>query len=482
MRVALISMPVSTGFTDGMTIEPLGLEYVSAALTLDGHETAILDIAVHRMTRPVILRRLAQLRPDWVGFTVYAKNKDDVRSLAAEIKRRMRTRIVLGGPATVLSPELALEPAVDFVVLGDGEHAARELTRHLADGSVPLASIRGLAYARDGKLVRNKPREFNTDLDALPFPDRRFVAFSKYNTRLAYPCRPGVRQTAIITSRGCPYTCGFCVNPRIFGGRWAGRSPENVMEEIRLVRGHGIHHLNIVDEDLNVDRDRAARLYRLMAQEPDPIGWGCETAPCSLDVGLIDLMAAAGCRSVFLGIETGSPRLMKKLSKRVDLGHARALVERLHRHHIFTIGSFILGMPWEDAGSIRETIDFAKSLNLNIAAVGFHRPVRGSAFERFAVRNGLLPADYDENAEALRFTTPSHPTLHLGVEEVRRSSRRFMTEVYGRPAFVLAVGRRMLHAPSHAWAYVQLAQAVGAGILTDVLTRLPRGHSGTMSS
>ena len=243
---------------------------------------------------------------------------------------------------------LRLEPALDLVVLGEGEETACELVYaaegHGAGTPLALGHIAGLAWRDDQGMARESPRRQPlADLDSLPVPLR---------TNLVWPddVQPGFYQ-APITSRGCPYQCIYCAAPCLDQHRVRFHSVGRVVEEIAaLRRDHAVDYLFFHDSVFTLNRRRTIDLCQEVIERGLVTPFSCQTRVDHLDLELLLQLRSAGCQHILLGIESGSEESLRRMRKQVTLDTVRQAVRQVKEAGIHSTGFFMIGFPW-DLGS-----------------------------------------------------------------------------------------------------------------------------------
>ena len=361
-RIALIKCEGLTGYRPEIT-PPLGAMYLASFLRGNGHDVMLSDARLHRKNGyRDIVEEAVRFRPDIVGLSAITVEADSLGRIADRITQAVPpAKVVAGGPFPSSYPEAALQnPAVDAVVLGEGEITFLELVEAYGSGREDISEVRGLALRRDGRVVFTPPREPIDDLDALPFPAWDLVEIEEYRRRPRFYLFTGKRYMAVFTSRGCPYGCLYCHN--MFGKKFRARSPENVVSEMEeLVRRFGIREIEIIDDVFNLDIPRVERICDLIIGKglavtlSFPNGLRCDRITRELLVK----MKAAGTRDFSVAVETASPRLQKLIQRNLDLEKVRRVIDWAHELKINTRGFFMIGFPTETEEEILGTIRYA---------------------------------------------------------------------------------------------------------------------------
>ena len=287
---------------------------------------------------------------DFVGFSSVCSSYPATLRIACEVKRRQPDSIVaFGGPQASAVDVATLEAyaLIDLVVRGEAEQTLPQLLEALTQGHC-LEEVPGLTFRRDGKIVRTPDGGGITDLDCLPFP--AFHLLPDMETCRFMPLELG---------RGCPFSCTFCSTNDFFRRRFRLKSPARVLEEMRRVKAtYGIDTFELVHDMFTVDRKRVAAFCEALLASPDKFYWGCSARTDCIDEELIELMASAGCRGIFFGIETGSARMQKIIDKDLDPADSAARVRACDKSKIKTAVSLIVGFPEETKEDLRSTIGF----------------------------------------------------------------------------------------------------------------------------
>jgi len=347
----------------------LGMLYVMTCLRDHGYTVGYLDCAQRGVRRHQILSTLRGAAPRLVGFSVDTDNLFSVAHMTHELKREFgpELKIVLGGPASQGHPdEIIQRCAADVLVIGEGEYSACEVADCLLKGVGRLEEIAGICFPSPQGIVHTTPRPPIVDLDALPFPDRNFLA------------EPRSYQATMISGRGCPFKCTFCFEGRM-GSRYRHRSPENIVAEMeRLVTAHGRVFISINDDTFTSDADHTLRVCRLIRERFRPwedLLWFCEVR---VDVvhrhpELVDAMVEAGVGRIQIGVESADEEVLRAYKR---LNVVPAVVEKtvgaFHRAGIPSIYcGFIVGGPRETPTTMERTLEFAKHLLIDVAPGSF---------------------------------------------------------------------------------------------------------------
>lgn len=267
-----------------------------------------------------------------------------VRVAESVKKLRPNATVLFGGPqASVVDVETLIAfPFVDLVLRGEAETSLPLLIAELLN-KAQLDRVAGLTY-RDGSQVRrNGNGPAILDLDSLPSPAYHLSQ-----------CLDGARTASIELGRGCPFSCTFCSTNDFFRRNFRLRSPMRVLRDMRdISEKYSIRNFDLVHDMFTVDKRRVTAFCEAMIASGDGFTWSCSARTDCVDESLLELMARSGCRSVFFGVEAGSPRMQKIIDKHLDPQRAEEIIDIAEKLGIGTTVSLITGFPeetWEDVG------------------------------------------------------------------------------------------------------------------------------------
>jgi radical SAM superfamily enzyme YgiQ (UPF0313 family) len=432
MRVSLINphinLPEHLYFEALTSMPPIGLAYLAAALTEAGNDVEIIDclaqcpITVKRlpdgtfrcgMETEQVARSVNRFKPDLIGIGCgYTLHAPQSYELAEAVKTRYSSQapVVMGGAhASVLPAEVLGNPNVDYVVVGEGEGVLVDLCAALEDEK-PTDRIAGLLQrGHDGNVAGDPSRPRIEDLDSLPEPRRDLLPLEAYLDcqRLYRRSINNMRtpKTTMITSRGCPGNCVFCAIRGTWGREWVGRTAENVVAEVEsLIDRYGIREIDFLDDSISVSRSRLRRICELILERGIDVKWTTPNgiAIWTLDEETLRLMKKAGCYRLTFGFESGNPETLAFIRKTYDMDRAKKLVRYGNRLGMWTLGTFIVGFPYETRAQMEDTLSFARGLGLDLAIFYSANPLPGTDLHRICLEEGI---DVDLAAEKRAFDT-----------------------------------------------------------------------------
>lgn len=311
-----------------------------------------------------------------------------MREAALEMIRAARAagcRVVVNGSDATDHPALYLGAGAHCVLLGDAEHGVPELAAlWLEDPAAPLDAVPGLVLAGgDGGVRRTRPRAAVRDLDALPFPAWDLVEAEAY--RRAWVGAHGRLSWNVVTSRGCPYACNWCAKPQ-FGRRYDQRSPASAAEEIRRLKETvAPDHLWFADDIFGLTAEWIEAFADEVAARGARTPFMMQTRANLMRPATVAALAAAGAEEVWMGVESGSQKILDAMDKGTKVEQVRSATRVLKEHGIracWFIQLGYLGEEWEDVLLTRDLIrderpdDIGVSVAYPLPGTKFHERVR----------------------------------------------------------------------------------------------------------
>lgn len=322
-----------------------------------------------------VARRARAIDPDLIGISTMANyyRRETLELVHALREAVPDALIVLGGPDPTVDGERYLaECPADAVCIGEGEATFAELVDAAIDGRDPMA-VHGL-LVRDGTGLRQTgPRALLDDLSST-VPDYSRIDLERYfdlarrgwRARPTFR-RPGIERTVdLVTTRGCPYRCSFCVIHASMGRRFRTRAISGVIEQLRVLsEQHGVQHVHFEDDIINLSRKRFRALLHALIEADLPLTWDTPNGLRAdlLDAEIIDLCKRAGCTYVIFGIESGDQEVLDTIvDKEMRLERVTEAARLCHEAELDALAFYIIGMPGESAEDVHKTVEYAFSL------------------------------------------------------------------------------------------------------------------------
>ena len=406
-----------------------------AALLEPVYSVKIVDCNAERMNWPEFTKLLEKYQPKYYLTQLTAPTlENDMYGCFLAHARGAKT-IAFGTHITPIPVEtMRPYPSLDFALVGEPDLTIRDLLDHLEgkfdqrspeiwkmfekqdaaykpslrdDGSVDLHGIKGIAWRKNDEIVVNFPRPFIADLDDMPIPIHELLPLQSYRM----PMIKGPF-TFIVTSRGCPAGCTYCIKHVSYQFSTRIRSPKLIMEEMWGLKKLGINNIHMYSDLFTVNRDQVMELCKLMIEENIQIKWTSNSRVDFVDEEMLDLMGKAGCRLISWGIESGNEQILRHARKGAYPDKAERALRWAKKAGIMNWGYFIIGLPGETEKTIQETIAFAKKLPLDIALFHVAAPYPGTPFFFEVIENGWFrPGTRWEQVDMDQGTVLDYPDL-----------------------------------------------------------------------
>ncbi len=433
---------------------PAWLAHAAGVLIEDGFEVDLIDA-------PASGKSLEQLRERIVGFdprlvvldTSTPSIYNDI-AVAKTIKSWLPecTVMLVGTHASAL-PEDTMQSSlsIDLIAIGEYDHTVRDVARMLRDkgNESDWSMVPGLCYREGRNLQRSKPRGLIEDLDSLPMVSvtyKRFLdMYDYFNPNALYP------MVTIMSGRGCPNRCTFCLYPQTMTGRRLRlRSSQNVVAEMAYIKENfsGVKSIFFEDDTLTADRDWLHQTCRLIMQEKIGIPWTAN-ARIDMDLESLEVMKRAGCRLLCVGFESGNQQLLDNVNKGTTLEMMESFAKRAKSAGIMIHGCFMAGLPGETRETLQQTLQLALRLKPDTAQFFPIMVYPGTEAYRWYEERGYL-----STTDFSKWVTKGG--LHNSVVNTEALSARDLVQwcdyarrcFYLRPAYLIYKGWQVIRSPN----------------------------------
>ncbi len=377
MRTLLINPPYP--FVK-VPIMPMGLLYLSGVLEHDGKEVQILDLLVTKYSKDKIENKIKEYKPDIVGITCVTMTypiASDILKYCKSLDKGITT--IMGGPhVTFATAEtLAEAPWIDIVVRGEGELTMLDIVN-----GKKLADIDGIAYRdKNGDIKITRERRLIENLDELPLPARHLFQLSRYHALDVH--------ASILTGRGCPFNCIFCIGSKMGGRRIRYRNPKLVIDEVeQVLTVYGFNKVNFEDDHLTLNHQHLNALCDEIIARGLKFNWSAFSRVDTVNPEMLRKMKESGCTHVLYGIESGNQEILDTAKKKITLDKVREAAKMAKDAGIHVMGSFVVGLPGETTETLKQTVQFAQGLGV---PYGFHvlSPFPGTEVREKAEEYGI---------------------------------------------------------------------------------------------
>lgn len=372
---------------------PLGLLHVASGLEKAGYDVRIFHERFSEGNLSRLIRLVNEVTPLFVGFSTTTGPELLFAAQASKaISSELGVPIVWGGIHPTLLPEECLSlPYVDYVIIGEGEETTSRFADALRTGK-KLSRINGLGFKTEGETRIREVEGFIKNLDVYP-PSWHLLDVKKYLLRLW----GRDKVLPIITSRGCPHRCGFCYNVAVHKRHWRGRSVSSVVSEIEMLKEeHGIEGVMFCDDNFFGNIKRARDIASKIA-----IPWSADIRADYISDDLVAELRENRCFALYIGAESGSPRILEKIGKDVTKEQIWKAVRFCRENSVNLSLSFIVGFPSETSSDCEMTLDFIDELKEEYAEMSvdlkIFTPYPGTPLWPVAVKHGFkVPASVSE--------------------------------------------------------------------------------------
>lgn len=369
---------------------PLGLMYIAAYIERHtDHEVRILDAVAEGLDYEGIETAVRNFAPDVVGIQAMTQVLIDVVRVVNVVKGVDKNiHVCIGGPHAYIYPkETALLPGVDSVIPVEGEIAFTELVNSLKKCR-SLEGVSGLVYKENGTLKENNGAKWIKELDSLPPPARHMVPKEKYYCII----ETDSPMTTMISTRGCPYNCSFCLG--FERGRYRERSVEKVVEELESCIRDGYRDIFFWDSIFTVKKDRVIKICQEIINRKMRVSWSMRARINHIDEEMLVKLREAGCKRIQYGIEAGNDKTLKLMRKGITTEQIQRCIRLTKQFGLTVYGDFMIGFPGESRQDILGTIDFACGLELDYVNFAATTPYPDTPLYQWGFEKKLYTTDY----------------------------------------------------------------------------------------
>ncbi|TRO49612.1 radical SAM protein [Candidatus Bathyarchaeota archaeon] len=357
MHITLINPPSPSGAPSSRFI-PLGLGYLAAYLETNQFEVSVIDYQTNKIPENNLAEELSENQPKIVGVTTSTLTYRSTIEIVKIIKKILPSCcIILGGPHVTVLDKQTLEesPEVDIVVRGEGEETLLEIAVALSSmKNGKIDKIKGITFRKQKQIIRNKNRPFIDDLDDLPHPAFHQFNLNKYSIA-------GKRYLPIITSRGCPFQCTFCLASQMCGTVFRTRSAKKVVEELEWLRDeHKADIFAFYDDTFTFNMNRAFKICKEIKNIGLDLPWDCRTRVDRINPRILAKMREAGCELIHFGVESGSQKMLNLMKKGTTVEQNAKGIKMAKDSGIAVAISVVVGYPGETVDLLKETFNFIR--------------------------------------------------------------------------------------------------------------------------
>lgn len=424
---------------------PLGITALAGYLEAESIEVQVLDLQTVAHPYQKLETILRAFRPLVAGITAFSLDVKSAHEAAKLIKQCAQgVYTVLGGvgPSALPLPIMENFRVFDYLIYGEGEETLFELIHNLSSARHPL-NTPGVVWRKGEEIMVNPPRPRIRDLDTLPFLAFHKLELKRYSPNYSNYLHKNF--VALATQRGCPYNCSFCGSGAVWGKQVYHQSSRRIVDEIsHLVKTLRVRDVHFYDEMFTLHRERLMGLCELLLKKKIKISWNCSSRVDTIDLPMLKQMKKAGCYQIKYGLETGSQNRLNLINKGFRLEQAKEAINLTKKAGIETLTTFILGLPQETEADCRQTINFARKLNPDIAVFNIFQPMPGSRIFQQIGEQGI---DWKHYFEHPWYVSELMPDKKIDTRTLEGLTRQAHISYYLSPAWFFQYLRNVMHRP-----------------------------------
>jgi radical SAM superfamily enzyme YgiQ (UPF0313 family) len=369
----------------------VGIVSLSAYLKKHGHDVSLMHI-IRPKKKEEFIQNIVDESPGLIGFSSTSHGFSVVKEIAGWLKEEnINIPVIYGGIHPTICPEDAINTeGVDMICRGEGEEPMLEVCRSLEDGD-NSHNILNVWYKENGSIHRNNMRQPYPDLSVLPFPDRHIFNYMEL-------LREMEGYATVMVSRGCPHKCSYCCNhilrrnydKNVKYSRF--RNVDSAINEIKQVLKDfpllkGIHF----DDDILFLNKKWGEEFMLRYRNEIAVPFSCNMRVNYINEKVIDLMSKAGCVEIAIGVESGNEYIRNKiLNRNLSNDMMKNAVSFCKKENIYVRSFNMVGVPYEDASAILDTIKLNSELKIDDAQTSIFHPYKGTDLFDLCKEKGFL--------------------------------------------------------------------------------------------
>jgi anaerobic magnesium-protoporphyrin IX monomethyl ester cyclase len=429
-HVALVNPPYPPEAGQSVFL-PLGIGYLAAVLEQEGYKVNVIDCQTTKFNKQALEEKFRSLNPDIIGVTsatvTYLPALEVLKAAKTAVPKALT---LMGGPhVTVLDREALSESSdLDIVVRGEGEQTMLELAQLVSEDNLSgISRVQGITFKKNQKINQTPDRPFMQNIDSLPRPAHHHFDVNMYKLF-------GVNYMPIITSRGCPSACTFCLASKMCGHAFRGRSPTKVVDELEWLRDEfGAGAFAFYDDTFTFDLKRAFDICDEMQKRKITLPWDCRTRVDRVSKELLAKLKATNCQLIHFGVESGSPEMLKLMRKGTTVELNAKAIKWAKEAGISVAVSLVIGYPTETPEMLQQTIDFLYKTKPDYVYMCEAVPYPGTELANFVKELGL---EVSSNWNQYREETQIFTNTLLPLEKLEETKKAFYDHYFSTAYFL----------------------------------------------
>ncbi|MFH2059863.1 MAG: radical SAM protein [Pseudomonadota bacterium] len=419
---------------------PLGVGYIASILENSGATVFVKDLMIDGYDRQGLVEFIQSNTIDIVGISCLTIDSYYVKKIIRDIKAESNIPVIVGGPHATVAYEELFESGADYIVIGEGEETIADLIRCIKNQGL-AADVKGIAYKENGTIQLTSPRPFMENLDIIPYPAFHLLDMSIYSESAKH-----TGGYNILSSRGCPADCTFCTK-KIFGYKIRKRSPENVVEEIKLLQKQfNINTFCFADDYFLSSNKWVSKFCGLLAENKIKAKfWAQGRVDNKIKMDVYKQMINVGFIGISFGIESGDQFVLDSIGKRITPQMAKEAVKKAKQAGFLMVeAGFILGFPQDTKTSMEKTVRLASEVETTVSHTSFFTSFPGTKIQETLEKDNRIK--YETDYRKLNLFTPTLTTDQFTEKDLwkyqdtiifNKMKNRFMKETAHFPSFIL---------------------------------------------
>ena len=459
MRTAFVNPPFlpkfsrgqrSPGVTKSGTLYyPYWLTYACGWAQKSGFEVYLFDFVASKDNFVTAVKKIKKFNPQLVVIEASTPSIFNDLRFAKRIKRKLNCFVLLAGTHVSALPKWTLKqaPQIDAVAVGEYDQTVVDLAKALQK-KADLNLVNGLVFREGKAIIANQPRALLKNLDDFPFVSQIYQQF--LNPKDYYFAAADYPMVMMITGRGCPFGCFYCLYPQVMHGlKYRFRKPQNVVAEFEYIKTHlpEVKEVVIEDDTFTTNLPRVQDICRLLIKNKNQLKWSTNVR-VHLDLKTMRLMKQAGCRLLIVGYESGSQKVLNGMDKKIRLADSLKFARNAKTAGLLVHGCFMVGNPGETRKTMQQTLEFAKTLDPDSAQFYPLFVYPGTRAFAWAERNGYLKTT---NFNRWLNQAGGHQTVvdlpHLSAQDMMDFCNQAYRQFHLRPAYLLKKLVQLIHHP-----------------------------------
>ena len=456
----------------GTLYYPIWLAYSAGVAEQNGHRINLIDAPAENLNLTDIFKLTEGFKPDLAVVDTSTPSIYNDIEIASKLKKRHPkcfTLLVGTHPSALPAKTIEVDDQIDGVALAEYDYTVRDLAKALEE-KTPLTEVEGLAFRKNGVLIQNKNRDKITNLDDIPFVS--FAYKRHLNTDNYFFAAARHPMVMIMTGRGCPHRCFFCVYPQVFHGRfYRVRSPENVVEEFQYIVNNfpQVKEIGIEDDCFTANPKRVKRICELLIERKIKINWYCNVRG-DVDYPLLIIMKKAGCRLVTVGFESGCQEILDSMNKGESIERYLQFARDAKKAGILVHGCIMTGNPGDSKETLAQSYEFAKRINCDSMQFYPLYVYPGTEAYDWAKKKGYLRAkDFSDWLTNDGYHNCVLDTPNFSSQEMVRQCDDYLKRYHLRPKYLLMKSMQAIRSPSEGFRSLKSAKSLLHKIVNDQL-------------